>query len=215
MAKKARILIVNNESTYMRDLEKTVRNHAAGKAETDTVHVKDAKSKIKSDDIPYDAVILSGSFKRRYDSPEVQYVIKTIDKHNKAIDKYNEDNKDNPKEHIKIYGACLGHQALVHYYKGKIVDLGKYQKGQKKIQLKNGREVTTHKHHRLGVTEVSGLEVIAESNVKDVKDNDIRIIEAVKHPTKPYVSSQGHPERKGHAQDMLYDFLSSVYNKAR
>ena len=62
MAKKARILIVNNESTYTKDLEKTVKDHADGKAETDTVHVKDAKSKIKSDDVPgraatYEAIL--------------------------------------------------------------------------------------------------------------------------------------------------------------
>ena len=84
MGRKARILIVDNESKYMRDLKRTVTKHAAGKADTDTVHVKDAKSKIKPGNLPYDMVILSGSFKRKYDSPEVQYVIKTVDKHNKA-----------------------------------------------------------------------------------------------------------------------------------
>jgi len=206
MGKKARVLIVNNESKYMEGLVKAVGAHSKGKAEIDTVHINDVKSKIDSENVPYDAVILSGSFKRKYDSPEVQYVIKTVDKHN-------DKNTDNQ---VGLYGACLGHQAMVHYHKGKIVDLGKYQKGTKKIQLKEGGEAETHKHHRWGVTGVtkaSGLEAIANSTVKNSEGKDIKILEAVRHKTKHYVASQGHAARKGHAQDLLYQFMDDVYKR--
>ena len=47
----------------------------------------------------------------------------------KTIDKYNEANSDNQ---VAVYGACLGHQAMINYHgkgKAKFVDLGKYIKG--------------------------------------------------------------------------------------
>ena len=201
-AKKPRVLVINNESRYMADLRRTVNNHAKGKAEVDTAHVSEAKSKLK--DMP-EAVILSGSHKRRYDNPEVQAIIEHIDTYN----------KENPDSQVQVYGACLGHQALVHYHGGKIEDLGRYQKGNKEIELKDGRKVKVHKHHRHGVTDAGGLEVIAESTVQDAQGKGVRIVEAVKHKSKPYTASQGHPEREGHAQDMLYDFLNSVYKKKR
>ena len=203
MGNKPRVLIVNNESKYMAGLVEAVGKHSK-KTEIDTVNIKDVKSKIDSENVPYDAVILSGSFKRKYDSPEVQYVIKTVDKHN-------DKNTDNQ---VGLYGACLGHQAMVHYHKGTVVDLGKYQKGVKKIQLTDGTEAETHKHHKWGVTEVSGLEAIANSTVKDAKNNDVKIIEATKHPTKPYLSSQGHAAREGHARDLLYQILDYAHKRA-
>tara|TARA_Y100000310_G_C20595320_1_gene770203 strand:+ start:672 stop:1292 length:621 start_codon:yes stop_codon:yes gene_type:complete len=202
MAKdKKRILIINNESRYIEGLKETVDAHTSGRAEVDTVNIKDVKSKIKDDDVPYDGIILGGSHKRKYDDKEVQEIIASIDKHNEA----------NPDKQVALYGICLGHQAVAHYHKGKVEDLGKYQKGDRKIQLIDGSEARTHKHHRWGVTEASDLEVIAESTVKDAKDEDVRIIEAAKHPTKPYVTTQGHAAKEGHAQELLHQWLDNIY----
>ncbi len=49
-----RILIINNESMYIEELEKTVNTHASGRAKVDSVNIKDAKSKIESEGLPYD-----------------------------------------------------------------------------------------------------------------------------------------------------------------
>lgn len=210
--KGARILIVDNESKYMADLKTTVEGHvkkySKGGANVDTVLVGDAINKLK-ENAPYDAVILSGSFKRRYDNQEVQDVIKFVDDYNNS----------SPNKQTELYGVCLGHQALIHYHAGKDlkhIELGKYVKGDKEITLVDGdKKVMSHKHHKHAFDEAPNLEVIANSLVTDAGGTEHKIVEAVKHKSKPYSSSQGHAARKGHAQDMLYDMLNRVYQRAK
>ncbi|MBW2984172.1 hypothetical protein KY361_03600 [Candidatus Woesearchaeota archaeon] len=185
-----KVLIVNNGTQYMQELHRKISEHAGGKADIDTVHVSDVKSKSLSD---YDAVILSGSSKRRYNDPNLKYVL------------------DNSKG--AVIGICHGHQAISHYYGGKVEDLGTYQRGYKNIKTKSG-EAKVFKNHRYAVTHPGSLEVLAESSVQDAKGKQRRVIEAVKHPNKPHYGIQGHPEKGGHAQEMLYSILSRIYQKA-
>ncbi len=213
----ARILIVDNESKYMADLKTTVEAHAEananGKVKVDKVHVKDAIGKLK-DEAPYDAVILSGSFKRRYDNEDVQNVIKFVDDYNKGK---NAPDKKIPDQKIDLYGACLGHQALIHYHgkgQAEFVELGKYIKGDKDITLKDKSMVKSHKHHKHAFKSAPNLEIIATSSVEDSGGTSHDIVEAVEHKDMPYSSSQGHASRPGHAQDMLYKMLLKVYQKA-
>ena len=67
----------------MEGLRGVVKEHSKGKAEIVEALIKDekdTKKKLNAENVDqYDAVVLSGSFKRRYDAPEVQYVIKTVD----------------------------------------------------------------------------------------------------------------------------------------
>ena len=187
---KKKVLIVNNGTKYMSELEGKVKKHAGNDADVEKVHIKDVKSK---DLATYDAVVLSGSSKRKYDDPNLKYVLENAQG--------------------TVIGICHGHQGMVHHYGGTIEDLGNYQRGFKKIKTKEG-EVEVYKNHRYAATKKGNLEVIAESSVKDAKGKKRRIIEAVKHPNKPHYGIQGHPEKGGHAQQMLYQILSGVYQKA-
>lgn len=187
---KKKLLIVNNETKYMKDLCDNVEKHAGSKADVEPVHIDEIESK---DLEKYDAIILSGSSKRRYDDPKLKYVLE--------------------KAKGAVIGICHGHQAMVHHYKGKVEDLGTYQRGYKKIKLKNGEEASVFKNHRYAATDEGELEVIAESVAKNDKDINKKIIEVVKHPKKPHFGIQGHPEKGGHAQEMLYSILDKVYKK--
>ncbi|MBW2980922.1 hypothetical protein KY360_05895 [Candidatus Woesearchaeota archaeon] len=191
MAGKSRkVLIVNNGTQYMKELRGKVSEHAGKAADVETVNIKDVKSKDVSG---YDAVVLSGSSKRRYDDPNLGYVL---------------DNAEGA-----VIGICHGHQAMVNHYGGSVEDMGTYQRGYKTIKTRSGGEAQVFKNHRYAATRAGSLEVLAESDVKDSQGKNRKIIEAVKHPNKPHYGIQGHPEKGGHAEQMLYNILNRVYRK--
>jgi len=191
MPRKAKkVLIVNNGTQYMEELRGKVSEHAGKAADVEAVNVKDIKSKDVSG---YDAIVLSGSSERKYDDPNLKYVL---------------DNAEGT-----VVGICHGHQAIVNHYGGTVEDLGTYQRGYKSIKTKSGEEAQVFKNHRYAATRAGSLEVLAESNVKDSKGKNRKIVEAVKHASKPHYGIQGHPEKGGHAQEMLYAILNQVYQR--
>lgn len=189
---KKKVLVVNNGTLYMNELEGMVRKHAGEDGKVDKVHIKNVKAKTPEDIAGYDAIILSGGSNIGYDHPNLRYVL------------------DNAKG--TVVGVCLGHEAIAHYYGGKIESLGKYQKGMKTIRTREGK-AEIYKHHKLAVTHAGNqLEVLADSYVGTGK-NKKKIIEIAKHKSKPHYGIQGHPEKGGHAQNMLYALLNKVYGR--
>lgn len=188
---RKKVLVINNGTIYMDKLEGLVKEHAGKDGKVDRVHIKDVKDpKIKIAD--YDAIILSGSSNRSYTDPNLKYVL------------------DNAKG--TVVGVCHGHQGIAHYYGGKIESLGKYQKGMKTINTKEGK-TEIYKNHKLAVTHAGSLDVLADSYVKDASGKNKRIMEIVKHKSKPHYGIQGHPEKGGYAQKMLYALLNEVYGR--
>jgi len=215
--KKANILIVDNETAFRGKLNKLVTEHAGDKANVEEVHIKDALAKIKESPGKYD-VILSGSHKIDYHDERVQNIIN-------EIDKYNRENPDEPKK--GIYGTCMAHQAMLYNKGGKnkdhIVDLGKYRKGNKKINISGNYgpitpgEATDYHSHRWAVksqSQLSDLEVIAEADVEDSKKDKHKIVQIAKHKSLPYITTQGHPEKGELSKQLLYTFLEEAYQRA-
>lgn len=198
---KKKVLIVNNGTQYMTELKNKVKQYSGKKADVDTVDVKDVKSKENLSE--YDAIVLSGSTHRGHKNTAHKYVL------------------DNANEDAYILGVCHGHQSLAYLHGGKIENLGKYQSGHQDIEVKKADEViggkgrmSIFKKHKHAVTDPGSLEAIAESEVIDAQGKKRRIIEAMKHPTKNIYTIQGHPERGGPGEQILYRLLDKAYKKA-
>jgi GMP synthase-like glutamine amidotransferase len=190
---RKKVLVVNNGTMYMNELESLVKKHAGEDGKVDRVHIKDVQDPKKVNIADYDAIILSGSSKASYKDPNLKYVL------------------DNAKG--TVVGVCRGHQGIAHYYGGTIESLGEYQKGMKEIRTTEGK-TKIYKNHKLAVTDAgSSLDVLADSNVKDASGKDKIIAEIIKHKTKPHYGIQGHPEKSGYAQKMLYALLNEVYGR--
>jgi len=201
MAKKAKkVLIVDNDTQYIGELTSKVEQHSGKKAKVDTVKVSDVKSKKNLSE--YDAIILSGSTHRGYRNTAHQYVL------------------DNARDDAYILGVCHGHQSLAYLHGGKIENLGKYQSGNQDIEVTKGGEViggkgkiNVFKKHKHVVTDPGSLEAIAESAVTDAQGKKRRIVEAMKHPSRNIYTIQGHPEKGGHGEQILYRLLDKAYGK--
>lgn len=198
-AVKKKVLVVNNGTQYMGELHEKVKTHAKERADVDTVNLKDVKNMKNLHE--YAAIILSGSTHRGYKNTAHQYVL------------------DNANKDAYILGICHGHQSLAYLHGGKVENLGTYTKGHKEVDIVKDDEVigpkgkvTMYKVHKYGVTDVgSELETIAESTVKDADGKSRKIVEAYKHKSKNIYGIQGHPEKGGHGEEMLYRLLTKAY----
>lgn len=204
-----RVLVVDNGTQYMGALYGKLESHASGKAKVDKVDVKDVRS--KKDLSGYDAVILSGSSHRGYNNTTHRHIL------------------DNVADDAYVIGVCHGHQSLAHLHGSKIEKLhdNEFQSGYHKIKVtrdneafgKKGDELEVFKKHQYGVTKLGdNLEAIAVGTPKDKQGRNyikggkpVEIIEAFKHRSKNIYGIQGHPEKGGHGEQVLYKLLTQVY----
>ncbi len=194
-----KVLVVDNGTKYMQNLTEKINSHAKehSKGKKITIDKVDV-SKLKSlDNIKdYDAIILSGSTHRGHKNTGHDYILK------------------NAKDDAYIVGVCHGHQSIAHIYGGIVEKLDDYEVGNKEITITKDDDVigkkgkmSIYKNHKYAVTELpSELEVIAESKV-----GRKTIIEAFKHKTKNIYGIQGHPEKGGKAEQILYNALNKAY----
>lgn len=190
-----KVLIVNNGTKYVGDLTNRVIDYCDNKAQVDTFHIRDVKSKTNLSE--YDVIILSGSKNQSHKGTAHKHII------------------DRMRDDACILGICHGHQSLAYLYGSTVENLGKYQSGYQEIDVKEDNgiigakgKIRIYKKHKYAVTRLGpDLETIAESEVRDAQGNSIKIIEAFKHKSRNIYGIQGHPERGGQGERILYNLL--------
>ena len=219
MTKAKKVLIIDNGSNYIDDLENSVKEQAGElgkKIEIERKSIKEIKETYDNKDIDfiqgYDGIISSGIPKSRdYDTKIHRFVA------------------DNAKPDAYVLGVCHGHQQLAKAYGAKITNSGKMNKGYKEV-------IVTAKKHELfegvaeeGVIKVYGhhqfyvesknvgenIEVLAESKSK----TGDTIVEAYQVKGKNHFGVQFHPEKQHeekapHVRKIFYNVLSKMYEKA-
>jgi GMP synthase (glutamine-hydrolysing) len=187
-----KILLVNNETKYLRNIKFSLKNH-----EVHTIKY----TQIPKDTSMFDAIILSGGYKFNVLNHEKDYskelkLIRTTKK--------------------PIFGICLGFELICRAYNERLEKLR--VKEERIIELKIRRKdkifeniikLKVFENHRWHVKTTKNLVALASS-----KDG----IEIVKHKSKIIYGVQFHPEKchdKTQGYTILNNFISIIQKTKR
>ena len=115
---------------------------------------------------------------------------------------------------IPILGVCLGHQAIVEAYGGKVVRAGRVMHGKTSQLLHDGRDLFNGLPSPMEVMRYHSLIAQPSSLPQDlvitaIAQDDPNEIHAVRHKEHPVWGVQFHPESvmTPHGKDLLANFL--------
>ena len=115
---------------------------------------------------------------------------------------------------VPILGVCLGHQAIVEAYGGRVVRAGRVMHGKTSRVLHDGTDLFANLESPLEVMRYHSLIAEPESlpdvlKVTAVAQDDEREIHAVRHREHPVWGVQFHPESimTPRGKDLLANFL--------
>ena len=115
---------------------------------------------------------------------------------------------------VPILGVCLGHQAIVEAYGGRVVRAGRVMHGKTSRVLHDGTDLFAGLESPLEVMRYHSLIAEPESlpdvlKVTAVAQDDAREIHAVRHREQPVWGVQFHPESvmTPRGKDLLANFL--------
>ena len=115
---------------------------------------------------------------------------------------------------VPILGVCLGHQAIVEAYGGRVVRAGRVMHGKTSRVLHDGTDLFADLESPLEVMRYHSLIAEPESlpdvlKVTAVAQDDAREIHAVRHREHPVWGVQFHPESvmTQRGKDLLANFL--------
>jgi anthranilate synthase component II len=115
---------------------------------------------------------------------------------------------------LPILGVCLGHQAIVEAYGGRVVRAGRVMHGKTSRVLHDGTDLFSNLESPLEVMRYHSLIAEPESlpdvlKVTAVAQDDAREIHAVRHREHPVWGVQFHPESvmTPRGKDLLANFL--------
>ena len=115
---------------------------------------------------------------------------------------------------VPILGVCLGHQAIVEAYGGRVVRAGRVMHGKTSRVLHDGTDLFANLESPLEVMRYHSLIAEPESlpdvlKVTAVAQDDAREIHAVRHREHPVWGVQFHPESvmTPRGKDLLANFL--------
>ena len=116
---------------------------------------------------------------------------------------------------VPILGVCLGHQAIVEAYGGRVVRAGRVMHGKTSRVLHDGTDLFASLESPLEVMRYHSLIAEPESlpdvlKVTAVAQDDAREIHAVRHREHPVWGVQFHPESvmTPRGKDLLANFLN-------
>jgi anthranilate synthase component 2 len=121
---------------------------------------------------------------------------------------------------IPMLGVCLGHQAIVEAYGGKVVRAGRVMHGKTSPVLHDGKDLFANLPSPLEVMRYHSLiaepdSLPASLEVTAVAQDDRTEIHAVRHREHPVWGVQFHPESvmTPHGKDLLRNFLSLAHSR--
>ncbi|MCP8968369.1 anthranilate synthase component II [Ectobacillus ponti] len=121
---------------------------------------------------------------------------------------------------VPILGICLGHQAMVHAYGGKVVRAGRVKHGKTSLVKHSGTSIfryvkqpfTAMRYHSL-VAEQSTLPEVFDVLATSMDDGEVM---AIKHHYHPLFGLQFHPESIAteEGKKLLQEFLTYANKEA-
>lgn len=189
---KKNILIINNLTHFIQDLEVALSQHKLEVADFQTVTIDDAKD--------FDCVVLSGG-----GSAGEVAISKELYQNEIAIVR---------ESNLPVFGICEGFEVIGAAYDSKFTDLKDYRKGIHNIKILcddpifqglNTLELRAFEYHHIAIEKL-GKELIPLASSQDG-------IEIMRHESKRIYASQFHPEElqegnDGHA--ILQNFISML-----
>ncbi len=186
-----KILIIDNGTSYLAQLEKLVSGHTLQVAKYSEISTVDPNS--------FDAIVLSGghSFPVEGNDERLGQELDLIKGSSKPI-----------------FGICYGFEIIAHAFGAKLELMQKGEKGILNIEVVlpdevflNIKQFQVFENHRYVAKELpSDMDILARS-----KDG----IEAIKHVTRPIYAVQFHPEmfiEKSCGDEIFNNFLRSIQN---
>lgn len=177
-----KILIVDNRSTYLQNLESLLSDHEVSVCQRDGLKTFDGDS--------FDVVILSGGsgthsvkYHREFYQTEIDFVQNST---------------------TKVIGICLGCQIVATAFGCTLKELDEKHQGITTIKTIEGQSLEVYESHRFTIDYVpTEIEILGTSE---------HGIEIIQHKTRPIFGLQFHPEMfvdKTKGANVLFSFLDS------